>query len=140
MTLLSALEDLRETTLKAVTGCLRALEYISGLRDRKRGYDHWGLAQVHGDSAASKALAMAHRSTLSRVLAMPFRKLVRDAEKSGELAGIEPVTYTEQLAAHATELLPPEPGAGSARHLSSVLHALSSLLKNPKPDATPPTE
>jgi hypothetical protein len=139
MTLISALEDLQETTLKAVAGCLRALEYISGLRHKDSGYGHWGLSQVHGDSSAKRALALAHRSTLSKVLAMPFRQLVEDAEKSGELAGLEPAAYTEQLAANATDLLPPEPGAGSARHLNSVLHALSSLLKNPKRDATPPT-
>jgi hypothetical protein len=138
MTLISALEDLQETTLKAVAGCLRALEYVSGLRDKERGYGHWGLAQVHGDSAAKRALAVAHRSTLSKVLAMPFRQLVEDAEKSSELAELSPAAYTERLAANTTNLLPPEPGAGSARHLNSVLHALSSLLKNPKRDANPP--
>ena len=32
MTLISALEDLQETTLRAITGCLRKLEYVAGLR------------------------------------------------------------------------------------------------------------
>ena len=135
MTLYSALEDLQETTLRAFTGCLIKLEYLSGLRDKEGTYDHWGLTRVHGDLAARRALARAHRSLLSKVLAMPFRNLLEDARQSGEVAGLPPAAYAERLA--ATNLLPQEPGAGSARHLSSVLHALSSLLKSPGSDANP---
>jgi hypothetical protein len=135
MTLFSALEDLQETTLRAFTGCLNKLEYLSGLRDKEGTYDHWGLTRVHGDLPAKRALARAHRSLLSKVLAMPIRNLLEDAKQSSEVAGVPPATYAERLA--ATNLLPHEPGAGSARHLSSVLHALSSLLKNPGSDANP---
>jgi hypothetical protein len=139
MTLHSALEDLQETTLRAFAGCLNKLEYLSGLRDKGGAYEHWGLARVYGDLAAKKALARAHRSLLSKVLAMPIRKLVEDAEQSSKVAGLPPETYVERLANTSPNLLPQGPGAGSARHLSSVLHALSSLLKNPKRDANPPT-
>jgi hypothetical protein len=137
MTLYSALEDLQETTLRALAGCLHRLEYLSGLRDKAGSYEHWGLARVYGD-LAKKALARAHRSLLSKVLAMPIRKLVEDAKQSSEVAGLPPAAYVEKLAAASPNLLPHGPGAGSARHLSSVLHALSSLLKNPKGDANPP--
>jgi hypothetical protein len=139
MTLYSALEDLQETTLRAFAGCLNKLEYLAGLRDKGGGYEHWGLARVYGDLAAKKALARAHRSLLSKVLAMPIRTLVEDAKQSSEAAGSPPAAYIEQLASTSPNLLPHGPGAGSARHLSSVLHALSSLLKNPKADANPPT-
>lgn len=139
MTLLSAIEDLQRTTLRAVAGCLRRLEYLSGLRNREGGYAHWGLGRVYGELAAKRALAQAHRNALSKVLSTPIRELVKDAQESSEMAGVPPATYVEQLSAHSSELLPPEPGAGSARHLSSVLHALSSLLKNRKPGATPPS-
>jgi hypothetical protein len=138
MTLLSALEDLQETTLRAFAGCLNKLEYLAGLRDKGGGYEHWGLARVYGDLAARKALARAHRSLLSKVLAMPIRKLAEDAKQSSEVSGIPPAAYVERLAAASPNLLPQGPGAGSARHLSSVLHALSSLLKNPKAGANPP--
>jgi hypothetical protein len=137
MTLHSALEDLQETTLRAFTGCLNRLEYLSGLRDKEGSYFHWGFSRVYGDLAAQKALARAHRSQLSKVLAMPIRNLVQDAEQSSEVAGVSPAAYVERLATTTPNLLPPGPGAGSARHLSSVLHALSSLLKNPKADANP---
>lgn len=138
MTLHSALEDLQETTLRAFTGCLNKLEYLSGLRGKEGSYAHWGFSRVYGDSAAKKALARAHRSMLSKVLAMPIRNLVEDAKQSSEAAGIPPDSYVERLATSSENLLPHGPGAGSARHLSSVLHALSSLLKNPKGDANPP--
>ena len=139
MSLNSALEDLQETTLRAIAGCLNKLEYLAGLRDNGGGYEHWGLARVYGDPAAKKALARAHRALLSKVLAMPIRKLAEDAKQSSEVAGITPDAYVERLATTSPNLLPHGPGAGSARHLSSVLHALSSLLKNPKADANPPT-
>jgi hypothetical protein len=138
MTLHSALEDLQETTLRAFLGCLNKLEYLSGLRNKDGNYEHWGLTRVYGELAARRALARAHRSLLSKVLAMPIRKLVEDAQHSSEAAGIPPAAYVERLTTTTPNLLPQGPGAGSARHLSSVLHALSSLLKNPKEDANPP--
>jgi len=139
MTLHSALEDLQETTLRAFIGCLNKLEYISGLRDEAGSYEHWGFTRVYGDLAAKRALRRTHRSLLSKILAMPIRMLVEDAKQSSEVAGIPADTYIDRLAATSPNLLPDGPGAGSARHLSSVLHALSSLLKNPKADANPPT-
>jgi len=139
MTLHSAIEDLQETTLRAFIGCLNKLEYISGLRDKAGSYEHWGFTRVYGDLAAKRALRRTHRSLLSKILAMPIRKLVDDAKQSSEAAGIPPDAYIDRLAATSPNLLPEGPGAGSARHLSSVLHALSSLLKNPKADANPPT-
>jgi hypothetical protein len=138
MTLHSALDDLQETTLRAVSGCLNRLEYLSGLRDKEGSYEHWGFSRVYGDLAAKRALARAHRSLLSKVLAMPIRKLVQDVQQSSQVAGVSPDVYVERLATTSAELLPHGPGAGSARHLSSVLHALSSLLKNPKAGANPP--
>jgi hypothetical protein len=138
MTLHSALEDLQETTLTALAGCLNKLEYLSGLRDKTGNYEHWGFSRVYGDLAAQKALARAHRSQLSKILAMPIRKLVQDAKQSSQVAGLAADAYIERLATASPNLLPPGPGAGSARHLNSVLHALSSLLKTPKADANPP--
>ena len=110
MTLHSALEDLQETTLRAFTGCLNRLEYLSGLRDKEGSYFHWGFSRVYGDLAAQKALARAHRSQLSKVLAMPIRKLVQDAEQSSEVAGISPGCLRGTTRNHEPESL--APGAG----------------------------
>jgi hypothetical protein len=138
MTLISALEDLQETTLRAITGCLRKLEYVAGLRDKAGTYTHWGMVRVHGDETAEKALAQSHRALLSDVLSTPLRNLERDVEENSELAGVPAKLYLERLSGGTPQLLPPNPGAGSARHLSSVLHALSSLLPHRTPGAIPP--
>ena len=109
MSLYSALEDLHETTLRAFAGCLNKLEYLAGLR-KDGGYEHWGLSRVYGDSAARKALARAHRSLLSKVLAMPIRKLAEDAKQSSKVAGIPADAYVERLASASPDLLPQGPG------------------------------
>jgi hypothetical protein len=136
MTLKSAFEDLRETTLQAISGCLRKLDYVSGLRHKREDYVHWGLGRVYGDPQANKALTQAHRTLVSQVLSTPIRDLVEDVEVSSRVAGLPPATYLERLRKRGVDLLPSSPGAGSTRHLNSVLYALSGLLKGQrKPDA-----
>jgi hypothetical protein len=137
MTLISALEDLQETTLRAIAGCLRKLEYVAGLRNQAGTYTHWGLVRIHGEGTAEKALTQAHRALLSEVLSTPLRNLEQDAKQSSELAGVPAKLYLERLSGGSARLLPPSPGAGSERHLSSVLHALASLLPHQKPGAIP---
>jgi hypothetical protein len=129
MTLSSALEDLRSTTLKTIAGGLRRLEYLSGLRDGAGNYTHWGLARIHGELAAAKALAEEHRMVASNLLAMPMSYLLDDLAESSQEAGVSAVTYLERLHAQGDSLLPVEACAGYAPHLSSALHALSCLAK-----------
>jgi len=130
MTLISPLEDLQENTLKAIPGRLGKLAYVARLRDKDGGYSHWGLVRVYGDSNAVRALTKAHTTVLSEVLSTPLGKLVRDVEQTSQGTGVAVGAYLEQLSRCSSDLLPATPGAGSARHLNSVLHALSSLLKN----------
>ena len=135
MTLFSAQEDLQATTLKAINGCLRRLEYVAGLRDKDGKCTHWGLARVYGEAAAVRALTEAHSQELSRVLSTPIQKLEADLRMSSEQVGISEIKYLERLSCGSVSLLPPAPGAGAGRHLSSVLHALSSLQKARRADA-----
>ena len=127
MTLKSAFEDLTGTTLKAISGILGRLDYVSELRASGASYQHWGLARVHGEMAAHQALAAAHRSLVSQVLRTPLRNLLDDAETCSSAKGVTPSAYLENLRNRASGLLPPNPAGASARHLNSVLHALSSL-------------
>ena len=127
MTLKSAFEDLSHTTLEAISGCLRKLEYLAGLQEDRGDYSHWGFRKVHGDAPAKKALVAAHRAAISEVLCTPLRLLMEDVERSSVMAGVATETYLESLAERDERLLPKNPGAGSARHLSSVLHALLGL-------------
>jgi hypothetical protein len=136
MTLNSALEDLRSTTLKAIAGRLRKLEYVAGLRDPEGNYMHWGLARVHGSLAAAKALEQEHRRLVAGILSTPIQRLLADLERSSHMAGVTPTQYITRLT-HGFDLLPRDPGEGSALHLNSVLHALSYLAESP-PDATRP--
>jgi hypothetical protein len=130
MPLQSALEDLRNTTLRRVTALLMKLDYLSGLRTADGKYSHWGLARVHGQAAAQEALSEAHRSAAAEVLRTPLRKMVQDAQVSGETQDLPPERYIEDLQKRGNELLPPNPPAGSARHLKSVLRVLSYLVKS----------
>jgi len=136
MTLKSAVEDLSHTTLEAISGCLRKLEYLAGLQEDKGEYSHWGFRKVHGDTPAKKALLGAHRSAISDVLSTPLRLLMEDVERSSMMAGVATETYLESLAERDDRLLPKNPGAGSARHLSSVLHALLGLERARERNAT----
>ena len=71
MTLKSALQDLRETTLAAVSGLLAKLAYLASLR-REGGYLHWGMSLLHGEDASDRALKAAHTEVLSAVLRTPI--------------------------------------------------------------------
>lgn len=137
MSLKSALEDLSRTTLKAISGCLQRLEYIAGLR-ANNDYAHWGFGKVYGQANANKALEIAHRDAVSQVLSTPLATLLKDVEDSNTQAGIDPQGYLEKLSQNGKDLLPVNPGAGSARHLSSVLSALSGLEKSVTRNATDP--
>ncbi len=129
MPLHSALEDLKDTTLRKVTGLLGRLDYLARLRGRDGKYAHWGLSRIHGEAAAQEALAEAHRSTAEEVLRTPLRRMVRDAENSSEAQNVPPEQYAKELHERGEKLLPSHPGAGSARHLNSVLRVLSYLVK-----------
>src|ERR1700674_1787123 len=136
MTLKSALQDLRETTLAAVSGLLAKLAYLGSLRRREGGYLHWGMSLVHGEEASDRALRAVHTQVLSTVLRTPIPDLVEDLRESSQDSKKPAVAYIEGMQEQFSELLPSPEDAASARHLNSVLVALSSLEKNQK-GATP---
>jgi hypothetical protein len=138
MTLKSALQDVRETTLAAVSGLLAKLAYLASLRRREGGYRHWGMALLHGEEASERALKTVHTEVLSTVLRTPIANLVEDVRESSLESGENAAAYVEGMREQFGELLPSPQDTASARHLNSVLVALSSLEKNQKP-ATPST-
>jgi hypothetical protein len=132
MTLKSALQDLRETTLAAISGLLAKLAYLASLRDGKGGYLHWGLSLVHGEESSDRALKAAHTEVLSTVLRTPISELVEDLQESSQDSKESTGAYVEGMRAKFNELLPTPQDAASARHLNSVLVALSNLEKSQK--------
>ncbi len=135
MTLKSALQDLRETTLAAVSGLLAKLAYLGSLR-REGGYLHWGMSLVHGEEASNRALKAAHTEVLSSVLRTPISDLVEDLLESSRGSRQPAGACVESMREQFSELLPSPEDTASARHLNSVLVALSSLEKTQK-RATP---
>ena len=130
MTFKSIAEDLQDRTLRAVAGVLGKLGYVAGLREADGTYMHWGLARIHGDAATQRALTEAHKGLVSRILRMPMRKLLQDVEESSGSEETQKVAFVEKLNQRPVHLLHPAPGAGTVRHLNSVLHALASLVKS----------
>ena len=138
MTLKSAVQDLRETTLAAVSGLLARLAYLGSLRRREGGYLHWGMSLLHGEEASERALKAAHTEVLSTVLRTPITDLVEDLQQCSSHGEETAGAYIENMREQLGELLPSPHDAASARHLSSVLVALSSLEKT-QTRATPST-
>jgi hypothetical protein len=138
LTLRSALQDLRETTLAAISGLLAKLTYIASLRRSEGGYSHWGMSLLHGEESSARALKTAHTQVLSSVLKTPLADLEEDLHRSSEVSGKSAQAYVEDMRGQINDLLPSAEDSVSATHLNSVLVALSSLEKSQKP-ATPST-
>lgn len=133
MTLKSALQDLRETTLAAISGLLAKLAYLASLRRREGGYLHWGMSLIHGEEASDRALKAAHTDVLATVLRTPIAELVEDLKDSSLDSRKTAGAYVEGMREQFNELLPSPQDKAAASHLNSVLVALSSLEKNQKP-------
>jgi hypothetical protein len=130
MTLKSALQDVKETTLAAVSGLLGKLAYLASLRRGQDVYQHWGMSLVHGEDASERAMKTAHGEIVADVLRAPLASLVEDLEESSRNSGISARAYVEGMRGQIEDLLPaPHKDSPAATHLNSVLLALSSLEK-----------
>ncbi len=131
MTLKSALQDVKETTLAAVSGLLGKLAYLASLRRAQGRYEHWGMELVHGPESSERALKTAHAEIVAGVLRTPLALLVDDLDESSRGSGVAAHAYVEGMRDRFEDLLPGEHQASpAATHLNSVLLALSSLEKN----------
>ena len=131
MTLKSALQDVKETTLSAISGLLAKLAYLASLRRAHGRYQHWGMEAVHGQESSERALKAAHSEVLAGVLRTPLANLEQDLNESCRSSGIEGYEYAEKMRDQLEDLVPEGRQSGpAASHLSSVLLALSSLVRN----------
>jgi|SRR5579863_6004815 len=136
MTLKSALQDVRETTLAAVSGLLGKLSYLASLRRVHGGYQHWGIARVYGSEAAERALKTAHGEVLALVLRAPLASLTEDLEETSRSKGLLPEECVEDMRGKFDDLLLGEgKDLPKTAHLNSVLTALSFLAESQQ-DAT----
>lgn len=131
MTLKSALQDIKETTLSAFSGLLGKLRYLASLRREQGRYFHWGIESVYGPEASERALKAAHSEVVSGILRTPLPSLVEDLKEASSNCGITPQVYVDRMREEGKDLLPDGgQDAPSADHLNSVLEALSSLERN----------
>jgi hypothetical protein len=131
MTLKSALQDVRETTLAAVSGLLGKLLYLASLRLEHGEYQHWGLARVYGHESADRALKTAHGEVLAGVLRTPLVCLTEDLEETSRDQGVQPQQCVAEMRGQFAGLVRGERADSPASaHLNSVLTALSHLEQN----------
>lgn len=131
MTLKSALQDVKETTLAAVSGLFGKLGYLASLRRPHGRYEHWGMQLVHGPESSERALRTAHGEVVSGILRAPIESLEHDLEESSQQRGVAPRTYLKEMQEHFDDLLPGErKDSPAATHLNSVLVSLSKLEKH----------
>jgi hypothetical protein len=134
MTLRSALEDLKHTTLSTLSGLLAKLTYLASLRRGRERYEHWGMKTVHGAEAADRALTTAHTQIVTEILKTPLAVLEEDLEVSRAASAMSPAAYVKDMRENFDDLLPVGLKDGpSVVHLNSVLAALSSLAQHPAP-------
>ena len=131
MSLKSALQDIKETTLAAVSGLLGKLAYLASLRSGRGRYEHWGLESVHGAESSERALRQAHIEIVARVLRTPLPSLLEDLKESSQGSGIAGTDYVEKMQRRFEDLLPEgRQNSPASTHLNSILVALSSLQRN----------
>lgn len=130
MTLKSALQDVKETTLAAVSGSLGKLAYLASLRRGQDSYQHWGLSLLHGAESSDRAMKTAHTEVVADVLRTPLASLENDLEESSQNSGVSARAYIEGMRGQIDDLMPgARKDSPAASHLNSVLLALSSLEK-----------
>jgi hypothetical protein len=131
MTLKSALQDVKETTLSAVSGLLGKLSYLASLRRVHGRYEHWGLQLVHGQESCERALRAAHSEVIAGVLRTPLELLTEDLQHSSQGSGVNAHQYVQEMREHFEDLLPEgRENTPASSHLNSVLLALWSLEKS----------
>jgi hypothetical protein len=131
MTLKSALQDVKETTLAAVSGLLGKLVYLSSLHHAQGRYEHWGMELIHGPESSERALKTAHTEIVAGVLRTPLASLAEDLKESSRDSGLAAGAYVAKMRDGFNDLLPGErQDSPAATHLNSVLLALSSLEKH----------
>jgi len=131
MTLKSALQDVKETTLSAISGRLAKLSYLASLRRAHGRYQHWGMEVVHGQEPSERALKAAHTEVVANILRTPLPSLEQDLKESSRDSGITAQEYADLLRLRLEELVPEgRQNAPASTHLNSVLLALSNLEKN----------
>ena len=139
--LFSAIEDFERTTLAALPGTLAKLEYVASLRQENGEYCHWGLARVHGEKSAERAISEAHTKLFVLALRMPIAQLWEEVTRMAAERRTRPRALVQDLCRQEVALLPSDLAGGCQHHFNSVLVALeylaNGLERKNNPTASP---
>jgi hypothetical protein len=138
MPFLSAYDDFVLNSLGALPGQLSKLVYLASLRGSDGRYSHWGMARIHGEAATQGGIQQAHGVVFSETMHQPLANLWKEVVARSQAEGLSPADWLEEQVPPTPRLLPNRPGAGSERHLTAVLTALSGFARTPL-SSNPPT-
>jgi len=79
---LSAIEDFKKRSLKALPTLLERLAYICSLQTEDGAYQHWGLTHVFGHRLAQDAILRAHTETAMELIRVPLRELYSEYQQA----------------------------------------------------------
>lgn len=79
---LSAIEDFKTRSLKALPTLLEKLAYICSLQTENGAYEHWGLTHVFGQRLAQDAILRAHTETSMELIRVPLRELYDEYQQA----------------------------------------------------------
>ena len=128
MRLKSAFEDFESSTLCAIAGLLGRFSYVGRLYVGEGNYRHWGLAKIHGEDQARRAIRSAHRMLLTSILRKPLASLLADLSESCAKTELTRTEFLSTLNCASPASSSPATGA----HLKSTLNALVALVESQK--------
>jgi hypothetical protein len=136
--------DLWKNTLSQIPTTFGRLVYLAALRDQNTGaYEHFGFAQLFGETAAQETLLRSHRQLFVDWIGMGLQaqKEDLDAYLSGLEVDIRTVISTWIRIAPHRNLLPGNIPAAEREHYLTTMETLLQLLMrehgvaSPDPDA-----
>ncbi len=79
---LSAIEDFKQRSLRALPTLLERLAYICSLQTENGFYEHWGLTRVFGNRLAQDAILRAHTETAMELIRVPIREIYQEYQEA----------------------------------------------------------
>jgi hypothetical protein len=141
-----ALADVWRNTLTRIGSIFGRLVYLSSLRDQNTGkYQHFGLAQIHGDNEADAALRQSHAETFAEWLCFDLEQQKADLDLYlSELAtDLGNVLETWARLEPYRNLIPASAKEAERRLYLADLTTLLGVLRNefavPARECSPPT-
>lgn len=94
---LSAIDDFKTRSLRALPTLLERLAYICSLQTEDGSYQHWGLTRAYGHRLAQDAILRAHTESAVELIRVPLRELYEEYQQAMSRAEGPQVINPESL-------------------------------------------